>query len=179
MTAHPPILAEARGDRFNDFIIDIEAIRKVFEIGGVISKNEEEHWHPKDRFIGEWKVINLKGVGDNAMISEKRISGAGGRSKYNILDENNQPIGATRSEWEEMMKDDRKRRVAINKIENATVNTMFIGMDMGFHLDKPLLYSTVIFGGEHDGFEDRYSTYLEAVAGHLDICRALIHNNPL
>jgi len=31
---------------------------------------------------------------------------------------------------------------------------------------EPLLFETMIFGGEHDDYQERYSTYEEALEGH-------------
>lgn len=49
---------------------------------------------------------------------------------------------------------------------DVCVSTVFLGMDSGIFNDKPLLFETMIFGGEHDGFQERYSTWEEAEAGH-------------
>jgi len=52
---------------------------------------------------------------------------------------------------------------------DATVSTVFLGIDHGFSSvfgGNPILFETMIFGGEHDGYQERYSTYEEAEAGH-------------
>ncbi len=49
------------------------------------------------------------------------------------------------------------------------VSTVFLGLDHNFgSAGAPLLYETMIFGGEHDGYEDRYSSRVAALAGHAD-----------
>ena len=50
--------------------------------------------------------------------------------------------------------------------EGVDVSTVFLGIDHSFGSGPPLLWETMIFGGEHDGYQDRYSTYDEAMAGH-------------
>lgn len=46
------------------------------------------------------------------------------------------------------------------------VSTVFLGIDSAIFNEKPILFETMIFGGEHDGFQERYSTWEEADAGH-------------
>lgn len=50
--------------------------------------------------------------------------------------------------------------------DNIKVSTVFLGIDHGFGSDKPVLFETMVFGGEHDQYQDRYSTWDEAEAGH-------------
>jgi len=47
------------------------------------------------------------------------------------------------------------------------VSTVFLGLDHNFD-DKgpPVLWETMIFGGPHDGYQDRYSSREDALAGH-------------
>lgn len=46
------------------------------------------------------------------------------------------------------------------------VSTVFLGMDHSFFAGPPLLFETMIFGGDHDMYCDRYSTWEEAEEGH-------------
>jgi hypothetical protein len=46
------------------------------------------------------------------------------------------------------------------------VSTVFLGIDHGFGEAAPVLFETMVFGGELDLFQDRYATWNEAVAGH-------------
>lgn len=49
----------------------------------------------------------------------------------------------------------------------VNVSTVFLSMDHRWvGGGPPLLFETMIFGGEHDGYQDRYSTWDEAEAGH-------------
>lgn len=57
----------------------------------------------------------------------------------------------------------------VNKTElpdGVKVSTVFLGMDHGFMSNTPILFETMIFGGEHDEYQERYSTWEEAEAGH-------------
>lgn len=59
------------------------------------------------------------------------------------------------------------RRVASDKINGVDVSTVFLGLDHNFMDDgPPLLYETMIFGGDHNGYQERYSTRQEALDGH-------------
>lgn len=49
------------------------------------------------------------------------------------------------------------------------VSTVFLGVDhnYGFEAEsRPILFETMIFGGEHDEAQARYCTWDEAEAGH-------------
>lgn len=60
------------------------------------------------------------------------------------------------------------RRVALTKISPAvTVSTVFLGIDQRLEADgPPLLWETMIFGGEHDQYQERYVSRAEALEGH-------------
>lgn len=45
------------------------------------------------------------------------------------------------------------------------VSTVFLGLDHAFE-GPPLLFETLVFGGELDGQMERYSTRQSAIAGH-------------
>lgn len=59
------------------------------------------------------------------------------------------------------------RQVARTDIGRTCVSTVFLGLDHNFCDDgPPLLFETMVFGGEHDQYQERYSTWDEAVNGH-------------
>jgi hypothetical protein len=59
------------------------------------------------------------------------------------------------------------RRVAADEIAGVRISTVCLGMNHQISPDRPALYfETMIFGGEHDGYTDRYSTWQEAERGH-------------
>ncbi len=56
------------------------------------------------------------------------------------------------------------------------VSTVFLGLDHQFGNGAPLLFETMIFGGPHDGYQQRYSTWDEAIDGHqraLELARTV------
>lgn len=58
------------------------------------------------------------------------------------------------------------RTVAVSNIHGSKVSTVFLGLDHSFDGGAPLLFETLVFGGDLDGEMDRYGTWDEAVAGH-------------
>lgn len=59
------------------------------------------------------------------------------------------------------------RHVAQTTLPNGTrVSTVFLGLDHSFSDGEPILFETMIFGGEHNEYQERYSTWEEAEAGH-------------
>jgi hypothetical protein len=59
------------------------------------------------------------------------------------------------------------RQVARDEIGDVRVSTVFLGLDHSFGLDgPPILWETMIFGGPHDQYQERYSTRANAIAGH-------------
>ena len=59
------------------------------------------------------------------------------------------------------------RHVAKTAIsDEVNVSTVFLGLDHSFGAGPPLLFETMIFGGEHDQYQDRYETWKQAEAGH-------------
>lgn len=63
------------------------------------------------------------------------------------------------------------KRIARTHIGGATVSTVFLMHDHNWHLDGlPILFETMVFGGDMDGYQERYSSYDEAIEGHKRIC---------
>lgn len=64
------------------------------------------------------------------------------------------------------------------KIESTTfgeseVSTVFLGFSHGHDKGKPILFETLVFGGEHDGYMLRYTSWDEAISGHEEVCRMI------
>ena len=62
------------------------------------------------------------------------------------------------------------RTVAKTTQNDILVSTVFLGIDHNFGDGPPLLFETMIFGGEHDRYCNRYSTWEEAEGGHKTAC---------
>jgi hypothetical protein len=72
-------------------------------------------------------------------------------------------------EWARQFDDD-QRLVQRDEYGDITVSTVFLGIDHSFGEGRPLLFETMIFGGEHDGYQTRCSTWDEAVEQHKIAC---------
>lgn len=81
----------------------------------------------------------------------------------------------TMAEWAQSRQGD-KRRVALDTIKpGESASTVWLGLDHRGYGDEgtPLIFETMIFGGPHDQYLDRYSTEEAALAGHNRIVAAL------
>lgn len=58
------------------------------------------------------------------------------------------------------------RTVGLDIIDGVRVSTVFLALDHGYGDEPPLLFETMIFGGKPDDYQERYSTWEEAEAGH-------------
>jgi len=58
------------------------------------------------------------------------------------------------------------RGVAQTKIGDVTISTVFLCIDHQFGDGPPVLFETMIFGGQFDQYMQRYHTWEEAEAGH-------------
>jgi len=69
--------------------------------------------------------------------------------------------------WGNFLTDIDARRVAYTEVPGGYVSTVFIGLDHNFTSDgPPLLFETMIFGGPHTDYQQRYATWDEAEQGH-------------
>jgi hypothetical protein len=58
------------------------------------------------------------------------------------------------------------RHVGDTMVGGVRISTVFLGLDHSFGGERPVLFETMIFGGEHDEYQERYSTWDEAEVGH-------------
>lgn len=59
------------------------------------------------------------------------------------------------------------RRVAEDTVGRVHISTVFLGLDHSFgDRRKPLVFETMVFGGESDGEQQRYCSWEEAEQGH-------------
>lgn len=95
---------------------------------------------------------------------------------YYILDEDRQAVKVadvlTWGQWFETA----NRHVAETNIGDARISTVFLGIDHQYGDGPPLLFETIIFGGGHNNYQDRCSTYRHAEAMHERAC-ALVRGN--
>jgi hypothetical protein len=58
------------------------------------------------------------------------------------------------------------RTVKKTELHDCKVSTVFLGINHAFAGGAPILFETMIFGGEHDGHCERCSTWEEAEQEH-------------
>jgi hypothetical protein len=89
---------------------------------------------------------------------------------YYILDEYNNPIKSTGTDVGKWLENNpEKKGVKQEHIDNIFISTVFLGLDHSFPWNedkRPVLWETMIFGGEHDQYQERYSSYEDALKGH-------------
>lgn len=55
-------------------------------------------------------------------------------------------------------------------IGEVRISTIFLGIDHAFGCGMPLLFETMIFGGEHGSYQARCCTEAEAIEQHFAAC---------
>lgn len=102
--------------------------------------------------------------------------------KY-ILDANDQPVRCDDvivwGKWFETA--ERIVKKTVSAADGWRVSTVFLGLDHSFTHGEPVLWETMIFGGPHDGFQDRYTSRQDAVAGHeraVELAQSVVAVDP-
>jgi hypothetical protein len=103
--------------------------------------------------------------------------------RWYILDADGKTVPATDLHaWSKWFADGHANRILkLDELANdISVSTVFLGIDHGFgRRGPPILWETVIFGGPHDEYQERYTSRDDALAGHakaLAIARSAIDN---
>ncbi len=94
---------------------------------------------------------------------------------YCIL-KNKTPIEVSRDTWASWF-ETADRQVAETIIESTAIriSTVFLGIDHWFTgKDEPILFETMVFGGELDQEMQRYSTWEEAESGHAKMVERVL-----
>lgn len=76
------------------------------------------------------------------------------------------PVPTDMATWGRRFENSEQRRVARDTIGDVYISTVFLGFDHSFDNGPPLIFETMIFGGEHDQWQERCSTWDEAEAMH-------------
>lgn len=71
-------------------------------------------------------------------------------------------------QWSKFFGNYEARRVDATELHDGKVlvSTVFLGVDHDYGEVVPLLWETMIFGGEHDLYRERYARHDSAIAGH-------------
>lgn len=100
---------------------------------------------------------------------------------YYILDENNKPV---------LEPDDEKsfkwRSDYLHKIVSRTsfpsgtrISTVFLCLDHGWESGPPVLWETMVFGGEFSNDQERYTSHDDAVKGHIEWVKKVLKSENL
>ncbi len=92
-----------------------------------------------------------------------------------ILDADKNPVPCNDTlTWAKWMEWADNRRVARTEINGYTISTVFLALDHNFSGGPPLLFETMIIkaSGEFLDYQERYSTWKEAIDGHNQACYA-------
>jgi hypothetical protein len=82
------------------------------------------------------------------------------KNAYYILDEHHNAVEVDMKTWASNFEIAKTRRVAIDRIKDIEISTVFLGMDHNFSDEgDPLLFETMIFGGPRDQYQERYCTW--------------------
>lgn len=82
----------------------------------------------------------------------------------NYYNRKGKPIDTT--EWGQLLSDDSYRLVQSDNLGKVHVSTVWLGLNHNWGDGPPLIFETMIFGGEHDEDQWRYSTERDARKGH-------------
>jgi hypothetical protein len=94
-------------------------------------------------------------------------------SRYFILD-GQRPIETDCMSWARWFEKNQETRIVAksSKEDGTNVSTVFVGIDMGYDDNgPPIVFETMIFGGEHDQWQDRCSTWEGAEEMHKVACQ--------
>lgn len=95
--------------------------------------------------------------------------------QYYLLDKDKKPYPVSLEESYKLYENMDMKITQQDMVGDIKVSTVFLGMDHSLPFDAdgnpiedptPLFWETMIFGGEHDGYQERYTSYEDALAGH-------------
>jgi|SRR5688572_6003576 len=86
---------------------------------------------------------------------------------YKLVDK--KPVPCTAQEYIDQYRGEKDKERIIKKTpmpDGSEVSTVFLGLNHNYGDEAPILFETMVFGGEYDLFCERYRTYVGAEAGH-------------
>lgn len=92
-------------------------------------------------------------------------------SMYYKLNEDKTVVPASREDAMEIFNTHEQRRVAATEHGAVKVSTVFLVFNHAYDEGPPMVFETMIFGGEHDQYQDRCSTYARALDMHKTACK--------
>lgn len=86
---------------------------------------------------------------------------------YKLVGTNAVPV-ADVLEWARTF-EDRNRYVALDRVGDVKISTVFLGFNHAFGESIPILFETMVFGGALDETQQRYAMWELAEVGHREI----------
>ncbi len=84
-----------------------------------------------------------------------------------LLGEDKTPVKTTYEEIVRLGAKPNGLPIEKTQIDNIFISSVFLGFDHSFcEGEPPILFETMIFGGEFDGYQTRYTSYDDCVKGH-------------
>jgi hypothetical protein len=104
------------------------------------------------------------------------------KDMYYLLDDNNVPYKVTLDEYakSDMWTTNQERKtVGRDTLGDILVSTVFLGMNHDFFSEspEPILFETMIFGGEHDGYCVRATSWEKAEEIHKQALELITPKN--
>lgn len=86
----------------------------------------------------------------------------------------------TMEKWSNLHSELSYRVVAQTSQDRVQVSTVWLGIDHRFDdAGDPLIFETLVFGGEHDDEMLRYSTEEDALQGHFYMCKKVFRHTTI
>ena len=90
--------------------------------------------------------------------------------KYVLNGNGDAVVEPDRFRWAEWL-EGADRKIGNDYIGEVHVSTVFLGIDHAFGEGPPVLWETMIFGGPHNDYQERYTSREDAIAGHAKALR--------
>jgi len=78
-----------------------------------------------------------------------------------------EPDSMTWAKWMEFA----DRKIANSYVGDVNISTVFLGIDHSFSGTEPVLFETMVFGGDLDQEQYRYETFGQAIKGHDEMVK--------
>jgi len=88
-----------------------------------------------------------------------------GIGKY-ILDGHTPVLVKNVVEWAKSFEIENRRVAETVLPDGVRVSTVFLGLDHNYGDGEPILFETMIFGGGHNHYQERYTSWEKAEEGH-------------
>lgn len=142
------------GETFTKARTDEEALAETVELFGPVDDDEME------------VICNSCFLVLSSLVDPRQWA-SGNFFKLNAA---HQAVPCSLVEWSARFDDPTPNIVGQDKLAaDVEVSTVFLGLNHNFGpraRSHPLIFETLVFGGELDGATDRYSTWAQAEAGH-------------